>query len=514
MGKPLESITISAPGFYGLNTQDSGIGLEAGYAVTATNCVIDRFGRLGARKGWQYVTTSGGTGKQILGAHNFTDIDGTDTLISWNKNSFYTGDVTLTPVTDNATAFSTANFDAATLNDKAFFVQAGDEIRYYDPVGGTLEDISTSASAASNPAGIQGANTCLSAYGRLWVADTDTDKTRVYWSDLLDGTNFGTGSAGSIDLSSILVRGNDKVIAMAAHVGRLIVFCKNSTIIFGDTDADQVLDPVNMQLIEVISGVGCPWRDTVHNTGSDVVFLANDGLRSLGRLVQEKSQPMRDISRNVRDELIRLLEAVGQRGEIKAVYNARLAFYLLLFPEYDKTYVFDMQNLLPNGGTRVTTWDMQTHANIVSVREKLYFMQTDGIAEYTGYTDNGSVYRLKYYTVALDFSDSTKTKYVKRVAATVIGGTAQPVVFKVSGSYGGSFKSYTEELLPATLAEYGVAEYNTVWQYNSDGISVEELRVPAGQSGEVLQFGFEADIDGVELSLQKLSIYVKQGRTY
>ena len=48
----LLTTTISAPGFQGLNTQDSSVSLEAGYATVANNCVIDKFGRIGARKGW------------------------------------------------------------------------------------------------------------------------------------------------------------------------------------------------------------------------------------------------------------------------------------------------------------------------------------------------------------------------------------------------------------------------------------------------------------------------------
>ena len=48
----LLTTTIAAPGFKGVNTQDSSITLEDGFATVANNCIIDRFGRIGARKGW------------------------------------------------------------------------------------------------------------------------------------------------------------------------------------------------------------------------------------------------------------------------------------------------------------------------------------------------------------------------------------------------------------------------------------------------------------------------------
>ena len=52
MAKPLLTTTISAPGFLGINTQESSVDLSSGYALEAFNCVIDKFGRIGARKGW------------------------------------------------------------------------------------------------------------------------------------------------------------------------------------------------------------------------------------------------------------------------------------------------------------------------------------------------------------------------------------------------------------------------------------------------------------------------------
>jgi len=325
MAKQLESSSVAAPGFYGLNTQESSVTLAAGFALEANNCVIDKYGRLGSRKGWSYITTSGGTA--LEGGHEFIDIDGVSTVISWSDTTFYKGTTTLSAITDNSTAFTTGNFDSATLNDQAYFCQRGQEPRYYDPVGDTIEDLSNAGNTVSPPL----ANVCLSAYGRLWLADTNTNKTTVYWSDLLDGTNFDTGTAGSIDLSSILVRGNDEIVALSAHTGRLIVFCKRNIVIFGDLDGDTVLDPVGMRLVEVIRGVGCIARDSIQATGIDVLFLSTSGVMSLGRLIQEKSQPMRDLSKNVRDDLVNIVDNLDPTT-IRSAYSEKEAFYLLFLP--------------------------------------------------------------------------------------------------------------------------------------------------------------------------------------
>ena len=61
MPSQLMAGSIVAPGFNGLNTQESGITLDSGWALTASNAVIDKYGRIGARRGWSMLTTNKGT---------------------------------------------------------------------------------------------------------------------------------------------------------------------------------------------------------------------------------------------------------------------------------------------------------------------------------------------------------------------------------------------------------------------------------------------------------------------
>ena len=58
MAQPVQTFSISAPGFFGLNTQDSSLDLAQGFALVANNAVIDQFGRIGARKGWSPQNTA------------------------------------------------------------------------------------------------------------------------------------------------------------------------------------------------------------------------------------------------------------------------------------------------------------------------------------------------------------------------------------------------------------------------------------------------------------------------
>ena len=49
MAEALTTGSIQAPGFSGLNIQDASVQLTSGYALEAFNCVVVKYGRIGAR---------------------------------------------------------------------------------------------------------------------------------------------------------------------------------------------------------------------------------------------------------------------------------------------------------------------------------------------------------------------------------------------------------------------------------------------------------------------------------
>ena len=78
MAQQLQNITVAAPGFFGLNTQDSPVGGNPSFASIADNCVIDQLGRIGARQGWEAVSTNGssvlGSSRGIETMYEFIDL--------------------------------------------------------------------------------------------------------------------------------------------------------------------------------------------------------------------------------------------------------------------------------------------------------------------------------------------------------------------------------------------------------------------------------------------------------
>jgi len=91
MASALQSYSLSAPGFYGLNTEDSPLDLGSGFALVATNCILDQYGRIGARKGWTRVNSSSGNlGANDVGViHELVQNDGTLTVLFAGNNKIF-----------------------------------------------------------------------------------------------------------------------------------------------------------------------------------------------------------------------------------------------------------------------------------------------------------------------------------------------------------------------------------------------------------------------------------------
>ena len=91
-----------------------------------------------------------------------------------------------------------------------------------------------------------------------------------------------------------------------------------------------------------------------------------------------------------------------------------------------------------------------------------------------------------------------------------VGATGQNFIVKSGFDYSDLYNNSPLNISQGTVSEYNNSEYN-IAEY-SGGTLVETVRVPGVGSGSVIQLGFEADLNGGALSIQKIDIYVKQGR--
>ena len=517
MSKQIEIASISAPGFYGLNTQDSPLDLNAGFALVATNCVIDQYGRIGSRKGFSRLNSSTGN----LGANDVTvmnelvQADGTLTVLFAGNNKLFKldGSNAIVELTygggGTAPTITASNWQTASLNNITYFFQSGFNPLIYDPAVST-----TTFRRVSEKTGYVGtvpdANIAISAFGRLWAANTTTNNATVFFSDLIAGHVWSTGTSGSLNVDRVWVNGADEITGLAAHNGFLFIFGKRQILIYQNATT-----PASMSLHDTVEGIGCIARDSIQTTSTDVLFLSNSGVRSLMRTIQEKSSPERDLSKNIRNDLMETV-AGETLPNIKSVYSEREAFYLLTTPSTKSVFCFDTKAYLPDGAARATTWDSIEPTSLLSRRNGDLLVGKNGyVGKYGTFQDHDTKYRILYYTNHSDLGDQNVTSILKKLSTVVIGGSNQVVTFKWGFDFKTNYLSDSATIPTQGESLYGVAEYGanaTVIAEYVDGVALQTLTVSASGSGKVVQSGYESDINGTSLSFQKIEIQSKQGR--
>jgi len=503
MAQALQNISIAAPAFKGLNTQDSPLNADPSFAATADNCVIDRYGRIGARKGYTTITTD----KTELGTSSiaamgfFEDDAGNTQIFSAGNNKILSGTVTLVDETPAGYTITSDNWRMVNFNDKMYFFQRGYEPLVYSHADG-MQVMSDATFAAGTP---PEANEAIAAYGRLWCADFSTDKQTVYWSDLLNGTAWAGGTSGSLNISKVWPDGHDEIVALAAHNNFLIIFGRTSIVVYQDAD-----QPSIMSLADTIGGLGCFDRDSVQHTGNDLLFLSHVGLRSFTRTITENSLPGKDISKNIRNDFMRLV--TGSASGVKSVYSPENAFYLITVTGSNVTYCFDMRGSLEDGSHRVTRWPSTPFKAFVATEDgTLYIGNSDGVSTYGGYLDNGTPYQFSYYSNPLTFGDSSRVKVLKKIVPTIIAGGSTEAIVKWGYDFTQAFTAASLSLPAVNAAEYGVAQY-ALAEFSPTSEEILRKAINASGSGTVVTVGIEVEVDGQPFSLQEFNIQALLGR--
>jgi len=512
MSQALQTNSVSAPGFYGLNTQDSPLDLSSGFALVAKNCIIDQYGRIGSRKGWTRVNSSSGDlGANDVGViHELVQSDGTLTVLFAGNNKLFKLNTSNAVVEltygggGTAPTISANNWSCASLNGITYFFQTGHDPLIFDPAVST-----TTYRRVSEKTGYSGtvpsANIVISAFGRLWVADTATDNVTVYFSDLLAGHIWNTGTSGSLNIDRVWPNGADEITGLAAHNGFLIIFGKRQILVYANATT-----PATMSLQDTVGGIGCIARDSIQSTGKDVLFLSNSGVRSFARTIIEKSAPIGDLSKNIRSDFMQII-ASETLSSIKTVYSESEAFYLMTLPTIKEVYCFDTRVQLQDGSFRVTNWNSIEPTALLSRRNGDVLIGKNGyIGKYSTYQDHTSAYRMQYYTNHADLGNANITSLLKRLKVVVIGGSNQYVTMKWGFDFNSNYLSANALIPTQGISEYGIGEYN-VAQY-SDGVALQTLVVQASGSGKIVQTGYETNINGSSLSIQRIEIQSKDGK--
>lgn len=505
MTQPLKSINLIAPAFKGINTEDSALAQDPSFAEVADHAVIDRRGRLAARKGLDVTTTNKtvlGSGK-IRAIKEFRDSGGNSVVFSVGNNKIMSGTTTLVDETPGAYTVSSDNWKMVNFNDAMYFFQKGHEPLHYSNATGSVGVLSGVAGAAGVTSAMYG-NEVLAAYGRLWTADISNNTATIYWSDLLQGHVWTGGSSGSIDITNAWPNGYDEIVALAAHNGFLVIFGKNSIITYSGASS-----PSSMTLADTVFNVGCVDRDTVQVAGPDLMFLSHEGLKGLGRTIQEDSLPINRLSGTITKDIISLIDAEDEF--YRSVYHPEENFYLITFVGGQTTYCFDVRTTLEDGSYRVTRWPSTGFTCYESADDgSLRIGSSAGIGVYSGHQDDGQTYRMQYTSPELSLGDPAQVKFLKKLRPTMVGGSGKPIALRWAYNFGSSSGSAVITPLTSAKSEYNVAEFG-VGEFSTGDLVIREA-INTNGSGTTLSINIECDVDGLELSIQEINLLTLTGR--
>jgi hypothetical protein len=267
-----------------------------------------------------------------------------------------------------------------------------------------------------------------------------------------------------------------------------------------------------MTLADSIATIGCVARDSVQSVGEDLMFLSNSGVRSLMRTIQEKSAPLRDLSKNIRDHLAIDIN-FETLANCKSVYSSIDSFYLLTMPASLEVYCFDTKSALPDGSAKVTMWDSILPSSFLSASDRtLYIGKAGYMGEYSGYLDDASTYTIKYYTPHINFGGLASSSILKKISVLAIGGSGQVINLFYAADYSTNYN-----VGQLTFPTHNESYYNSTYYYNNaayytSGLGFDTINLQAGGAGKVLQFGVECVVNGYQISFQKIDIFTKIGK--
>ena len=233
------------------------------------------------------------------------------------------------------------------------------------------------------------------------------------------------------------------------------------------------------------------------NIGSDHLFVDSLGVRSLGRVVQEKSVPIGEPSLNVasviRDEIDR------SRDFVRLLHLSSKSKALCLFPNTRKAYCFQLGQPSATGGLRVTQWtgcdfwDSTTLRTDYSDRELLGGRDDRGVLAYEGYTQPMK-YTMSYESSVLLSGESLMQSMIPKSLIFSYHAEQEHPFYARWG-----FGSNEMQFMAKSQRARGSTEFKT-------------SKVNTAGSGEMLRVGFDCHIHGGHFAMQQISVNAVVGR--
>lgn len=509
----LQPIDLVAPGSYGLNLEQSGSLLDPKYCVVAQNAIIDGNGRLGARSGVVTQTTTPVAGNfpiKTIFEYNQGNNSYTKLLLWDGGGSSNIANPNLNSIAGTAN-LANGRWYFKNFNNKAVAFQNGAVPAIYSAGTPVLNSIVASSGAVPVSNGVGTA-----AFGRVWVVGPDNQT--IFYSGLLDETDWGSASSGLIDMHTIWTDGTDIVTAIFHFNAALVVCGTKHVVMFTDGRGSQLgLDPTQAYVFDIILGSGCVSQWTVDYIGEqDVIFLSPSGIQSLSRVTQQRSNPGTSVAKYVRTQLLYQVQTETP-ANISGIYDQLTGFYVLSLPVTQVIYCLDMkrqyQDDIGELVCRITTWSMNATAFECDHLNNLYIARTPGtIGLYSGNSDEGIPYSYAWLSPWMNLGEqlSQRLKMLKRFSVILFTAGGANVNFTWNVDFGRASGSASLSV-PAfgQNSQYGIGQYGIAQYGGSQGLV--QLRYPARARGQYYQIGISTSIIG-GFSVQQAQLVTKIGR--
>ena len=457
---------------------------------------------------------AGGTAVSLCKLHEFFKNDNTTELIAVGDNfEFYSstddGD-TWSEITGSIST-TTTDWIFQNFNGNLYATAAGHKVWEYTGTG-TFTQVTDSN--VTN-------GTLLAAFGRLW-AGRDASSALDY-SALLDGTDWSSSAAGSVDTANVWTQGLDRISALAAFGATLVVFGKRHILMYVDGSGSTAgIDPTQMYVVDTVEGTGCEQRDSVVNIGEgDLWYISSQGVQSLARVIQDKTNPLTDISRNQRSKVQDLLlNQVGEANSVEAIYSPEEHFVLFLFTGDNEIVMYDTQFPLEDGTYRASIWTGVSERCSLTQRRNgdiLFGLTSGEIGKYSNYRDDAgdadTTYSLVYATPWLDYGAHNQLKIMKQFYGHFYGQET----LTATARWGFDFRplefseTFTNDY-EASGGEWGSAEFNV--DEFADGYRFRRQYVAGAGEGQFVQLYVtiqSTDVDAF-VAIQEVGAMAKIGR--
>ena len=342
----------------------------------------------------------------------------------------------------------------------------------------------------------------------LVVAGVEDNLSTVFYSKLLDPTDFsGTGS-GSITLS-------DQIVGIKSFRQELFIFCRSSIFKLQDINGTPVVVPV-------AKSIGCLSGYSIQEIGGDLIFLAPDGLRTVAGTARIGDVELGTVSQAIQPIITELAENIDRFVISSTVLREKSQYRLF----YTDVGVINTQQkgiigtLRPNGfewsetkGIEVTSIGAGFNENGV---EEYYHGDTDGfvLVHDSGNDFNGTDILARYSTPDYDYGDlgTLKTLHYVRVSVAAEGVVTPELQIKYDFNSQDVPQPTTNFLFgtinpPAIFAE---AVFNTTV---FGGTAAPMVRIPVQGSGTSSNFTVVTEDNKAPYTINGLYIdFIPSGR--